>query len=169
MGWTEDNLVNKIGVVPFKNADPIPVEVAAWGADPLSVPPSTFLPGRSDYDWLCDERKLRNLTALTTQYYHAPVFFPDGVTVSRLTLYGYRTDADAIMQIFLFRADRAGVSVAMSNVLADWITGYSSGYNDTIVNPVIDNADCTYSLRVTLDPDANVLDVQFTGAKVTFT
>ena len=135
---------------------------------PMSIPAPAFVPGRDTHDWSIDCLTVRNYTALTMQYFHALVILPDGVTVAKVTLYGFRNDELATLELSLRRGDRAGNFVPMVTVTADWTTGYSSGYSDTIDYATIDNANYIYGFRLGLDPNDDVNDVRFTGAKIEF-
>ena len=131
---------------------------------PLAIPPSAFVPRNDTYDWEIIPAYVHNRTILTLTEFNAPVTLPQGARVKKLTLYGYRDDALATMALTLFHNDREGVETIMAAVTADWETGYSSGEDATIADPEIDNETRNYSLRLQLDPNDGVSDVQFTGA-----
>lgn len=135
---------------------------------PIAIPAGHFMPTYDTDDWTRDATGLRNRSTLNLQHFYTPIYFPDGVTVSKLTLYGYRNDADAIMYLYLYRLDHTSTSTAMANVIADWTSGNSSGYDDSISNATIDNDTYSYYLRVDLDPNDNVADVKFISAEVAF-
>jgi hypothetical protein len=136
---------------------------------PMSINPSAFIPPLDTHNFDLDEYRLINRTALTSQYFFAPLNLPHAATLTKLTLYGYRNDALADFLLFLFRTDHATTRVIMASIDAGWTSGYSSGFDDTISSPIIDNDNYQYSLRLTLDPNDSVLDVMFTGAKIEFT
>ena len=133
---------------------------------PLAIPPPAFVPNLDTQDWEITQAYVRNRAVLTQQVYVAPVYLPDGATVTKLTLYGGRVDVDAVMQLWLRRSNRQMGLETMATVLADWTTGYSSGYDDTIDYAVIDNENYDYSLELILDPNDAVEDVTFTGALI---
>jgi len=168
MPTNEKNIARMFGVLPSQGADPIPVSIDAYGADPLAIPPAAFTPYLDTYDYTLDVTDLMNRTALGPQYFMAPVNFPDKVTVTALTLYGWRLAAPAVMILALFRVTRSNVMVQMSSVTADWGGAYGSLTDSTIANPIVDNVNYQYVLQLTLDPNTAVTDVQFTGATITF-
>ena len=133
---------------------------------PLAIPPSAFVPNLDTQDWNIRDGYVGNRAALTQQNYFAPVYLPDGVTVNKLTLHGYRDDADAVMTLGLHRNNREGGLETLASVTADWITGYSSKSDEAIDYPVIDNENYDYSLELILDPNDDVLDVRFAGALI---
>ena len=133
---------------------------------PLAIPPPAFVPGDDAYDWKIFPTWVQNRSALTLTEFYAPVFLPQGVTVKKLTLYGYRDDAAATMTLALFHNDREGIQTSMVLVTADWETGYSSREQTTIADAKIDNENRNYSLRLQLDPNDAVGDVKFTGALI---
>ena len=136
------------------------------GLKPLIVGCHEFVPQQDTYDFLRTDYYLQNGTVLTLQYFYAPIWLPHGATVNKLTLYGYRDDELAILRLDLVRSTRAGVSEQMAQVLADWTTGLSSGYDDTIDYPVIDNDSYFYHLTVRLDPNDAVNDVCFEAGRI---
>lgn len=128
---------------------------------PLSIPPSVFMPEEDTFDYHCTEYDLRNSTTLTIQEFYAPVYLPHKATVTKLTLYGHRMTAESVLILGLWRANRTGQLFAMTAVMADWTDGDGSKSKTTITDPVIDNVNCTYSLRLSIDPDAIVSDCSF--------
>lgn len=168
MPTNEKNEVRMFGVLPSQGADPIPVSLDAYGADPLSVPPSAFKPTVDTDDWSDGGVYLINRVALAEQNYYAPIYFPDKVTVTALTLYGYRDLAAAAMSLALYRMDRIGGATLMASVIANWIGGYSHLSDSTITAPIIDNVNYQYVLYLSLDPSIAVLEVRFSGATITF-
>ena len=133
---------------------------------PLPIPPSAFVAAEDTFDWRFTATDLENRTQLTLSSFYAPVVLPQGVTVKKLTLYGFRDDALASMQLELLRNDRVGGHTTMAQIVADWITGHSSGYDDTITSPEIDNENYDYCLGLQLDPNDAVTDVCLTGALI---
>ena len=136
---------------------------------PLSIPHTAFVPAADTYDWESHEHCLKNRTTLEAQTFCAPVILPDGVSINKFTLYGYRTAAPSILSLTLLRYDRAGGSATMGNTIAGWSDGYGSAYTYEISYHTIDNVNYSYVLMLIIDPDASVDDVQFTGAKIEFT
>lgn len=136
---------------------------------PMSIPPASFFPRYDTYDWYLTTSYLRNRAVLTTQYYIAPVIFPPGITITKLTLYGYRDDVSSSMRLRFYRVNRTAGSSLMADILCDWTTGWSSLYDDSISYAVIDNIGYSYALFLDLNPNDDVLDVRLSGAKIEFT
>jgi len=136
---------------------------------PLSFSPASFVPRLDTYQWEIFQDTLRNRVILTPQNFSAGVLFPPGVTVTNVTLYGYRSDAAATLDLVLFRVDSEQNLVVMANVVGNWSDGFGSRYVDTITNPVVNNDDYSYLLTVYLDPNAVASDVQFSRATIQFT
>ena len=132
----------------------------------VSVPPHDFVPLDDTLDYTCDDIDLRNRTTLTEQSFHAPVFLPHGATVTKLTLYGYRSTAGSILGLGLRRVAHPVAQENMAYVGADWTDGEGSGYDDTVDYAVIDNENYYYHLLLTIDPDASVDDCYFYNAKI---
>ena len=134
---------------------------------PLIVGALEFLPGDDTYDFVTSEYMIRARTSLTPQYFFGPVLLPHGATVTKLTLYGARTDELAAMTLYL---RRLGLLImaddSMATVIADWIGMQGSGFDDTIDYAVIDNDTYYYGLQLVLDPNALVTDVIFAAARI---
>ena len=133
---------------------------------PLSIGPPAFVPGLDTYDYEVAGEYLRNQTSLTEQKFLAPVVLPDGVTISKVTLFGYRLDALASLGLRLVHHDRADSTVEMCSLSADWSDGYGSVETPTITDPVIDNENRDYFLSVKIDPNDDVMEVRFNGALI---
>jgi len=136
---------------------------------PLSVPPGAFSSYLDTQDFTNTLSVLQNRVSLLAQYFITPVFFPNAVTITKLTLYGYRDDAASLLCINLYRIHHLGGSVIMATVTSNWTTGWSSLYDDSITNPVIDNDLYSYGLDVALNPNDSVDDVKLSGVKIEFT
>lgn len=136
---------------------------------PISLSPAAFWPIFDTYDYDQGGNFLKNRIALTAQYYQANVSFPPGVTITKLTFFAYRDDALSDTSITLYRVGRTGALSAMATVVANWIDGYNSSYDDSIVYAVIDNVDYSYLLQCSIEPNDNVLDVRLVGAMIDFT
>jgi len=94
------------------------------------------------------------------------VFFPNGATITKLTLYGFRNDANATMTLALVRNDRENAVSTLASITADWTTDYSSGEDTTISNAIVDNATYDYALRLSLNPNDSTGDIWLTGATI---
>jgi len=148
-----------------------PSSTTLTALSPLAIPPSAFAPKYHSalQDWAIDWTKVKNYSVLTSEYFFAPVNFPNGAVVTGLTLYGYRNDADATMTLSLVRNDRQGSVGSMAAVTADWTSGYSNKNDASIDDSTVDNDTYDYSLRLNLAPNDGADDVWLSGAKITFT
>jgi hypothetical protein len=79
-----------------------------------------MFPERDTYDWISNGVFLRNRAALTAQNFHFSPVFPHGVTITKLTLYGYRDDALSSMQLFLYRINRVAGPTEMASITSNW-------------------------------------------------
>lgn len=132
----------------------------------LSVGAPAFVPNLDTNDWLISFNFLRNRVTTEAQSFYAPVFLPHGATISRLTLFGERTSAQADMTLRLYRSDNTGGFDEMAEIIADWSTGTGSGYDDTIDYATISNTSYSYCLALILDPKSAVADVMFFRAQI---
>ena len=135
---------------------------------PISIHPLQFHPLDDQTDYYCEQTGLRRRADLAYGMYYAPVFLPHGVTVTKLTLYAYRDDAAAAINIRLYRSTNSGVSVSMANVTADWIDGDGSAYDDSIDYAIVSNITYSYALYCYIDPNDSVDDVKLTRVKIDF-
>ena len=124
------------------------------------------MPYLDTQDFYYDPSELRNRAALGGQTFGAPVLLPQAANVTKVTLFGYRNDALADLELRLYRTSNTGTSELMAEIIADWTTGYSSGYDDTITNPQIDNKNYQYVLTLALVPNDDVLDVRLVKAQI---
>jgi len=134
----------------------------------ISIPPAAFVPSADTYDWTLTIGYLKNRTVTTIQHFYAPVILPHGVTVTKLTLFGYRDDALSEFMAVLERTDRETNSNSLATVIADWTDGLNSKYDNSISNATIDNANYNYTLTLAINPNDDVGDVYFTGALIEF-
>lgn len=166
--WGQYLGTTKISVDKDGNISPVGTVdgVKISGLKIVSIPPAAFVPTTDTQDWLIDGGKVRNNAVLDLQRFYAPAIFPNGVTVSKLTLYGFRNDPLATMVLELRRAGRVGSHTLMAQCTADWTDEYGSIYDDTITDPVIDNANYSYLLELSLHPNDAAQDVWLTGAVI---
>ena len=139
--------------------------------NPLSVPPSAFIPRLDTYDWDQSYRWLKNRTVLNVQSFFCPIYLPHGATVTKTVLYGYRdvSDASSILSFNLKGTTRGASDFVMSTMDALWSDGYNSQEDTTIDNAVIDNINKHYSISIGINPFESVDDTFFTGAVIEFT
>lgn len=137
--------------------------------NPLSIPPCQFVPYNDTYLFSITDTRLQNRTVLSNQYFLAALNFPNGVTITKMTLYGYRTAAGGNLTLYLKRTSFIEVDSLMAQVSAGWTDGLNSGYDDSISFSVIDNTTYAYHLIVAIDPGVAGTDAFLTGAKIEFT
>ena len=128
---------------------------------PLVIGHPNVLPMDDTEDWSCSEPFLRKNAILAGTAYYAPVILPQGARVTKLTLYAFRDDALATLELTMKRVDNVGTVVIMATVNATWTDGAGSGYDDSIDDDVIDNENYSYLLRLVLTPNDSVTDVRF--------
>lgn len=142
----------------------------AWGAfkeqGRLTITHAEFVANTDAQSWVRDEIMLKNESDLAIQHHYAHVRLPHGAVVSKFTLYGYRNDAAAAMVAVLYRNDLAGAVAAMATVTADWTSGWSSLFDDTIASATIDNNTYGYLVDASLDPNDAETDVRLAGVQI---
>jgi len=136
---------------------------------PISVPAPAFTVTRDTYQWTLNDSYLQNRVLISSQYYYAPLYFPNGVTVTKLTLYGYRDDPSSSLRLRLRRIDRIGGASDMALVISNWVDGVNNQETATITNPTIDNVNYAYGLRMEIHPNDYCLDCYFYSAVIDFT
>lgn len=136
---------------------------------PISVPPAAFQPTDDQTDYKVDHRRLLRRTSLTIGYFYAPVFFPHGATVTGVTLFAYRDDYDAAVEIQLHRGAHQEGGNVLCGVGANWGDGFGSRFSDNIVYPQVDNSLYSYCLYCKISPNDSVNDVRFIHAQIDFT
>jgi len=136
---------------------------------PIIIPALSFLPGQDDTEYIRAAHYIHNRTSLLATPYFAPVFFPNGVTVTKITIYGYRNDNLANIMVNLSRSNMAGSQDFLTSLVADWFSGWSSMYDDSISYSLIDNTSYAYLLSLSLNPNDDVGDVRLSGVKIDFT
>ena len=132
---------------------------------PLVIPPSACVPWEHTTTWRIDGKSIHIGTGVAINYYWGPVSLPQGVTIEKLTLSGYRTTEGSTLQVFLYRHAWDGTEVLMGMVNATWTDGWNSAYVDVITSPKVDNVNYKYSIRVLVNPDAAPTDCLF-GATI---
>lgn len=135
---------------------------------PLSINPLQFHPLDDTVDYYCHGGELRRRAALGYGTYYAPVVLPNNVTVTKLTLYAYRDDVNATLNIRLYRVTHSGTSVSMANVTASWTNGDGTAFDDSIDYAGIETETYSYFIYCYIDPNDDVDDVKLTGVKIEF-
>ena len=99
---------------------------------PLSIHGAAFLPEADFVNYCFGPKGLQSATSLGMQSFYAPFYLPQGATIKKLTLVGYRDDALANMVATMSRTSDVFVSDTLATVAADWVDGHGSKYDDTI-------------------------------------
>ena len=135
---------------------------------PVSINHSAFVPKYSSYNYSRTFDQLANRTVTSNQSFFAHVQLPHGLTVNRVDLYGYRNDVLSVLHLWMYRNDRAGGEDLMADITADWADGYGSKEDASIDDGLIDNDTYTYLFQLSIDPNNDVGDCAFSGAKISF-
>lgn len=162
---TQDQILSWNGT-KFVGTDP---PAAGAYPSPISIHPLQFKPLDDQTDFYCEQTGLKRRADLAYGMYYAPVNFPHGSTVTKLTLYAFRDDAAAALNIRLYRVTHSGANVSMANVTCDWTDGDGSGYDDSIDYAIISNTTYSYALYCYIDPNDSVDDVKLYCVKIDFT
>jgi hypothetical protein len=136
---------------------------------PMSIPASCFVPWVDTYDFTRNNIQLRSRVSLTLQIFAAGLIFLNSITISKLTLFGYRDDGASTLRIRLLRSDFAGAVVTVADVIADWTDGYGSIYDASIDYAVVDIVNYFYTLELRIEPNDSVFDVRLLAAQIEFT
>jgi len=134
----------------------------------VSIGPAAFLPRQETYQWTVGSQYLRNRITLESQFFYAPVFFPNGVTITKVRLAGRRAGVGDYIRLQLARTTEVGGVDTMVDLTADWTDGYGNMETETIDYALIDNSTYFYWLYVQIDPDTNVQEAEFNRAEITW-
>lgn len=162
----EDNQIVKWNGTKFIGAA---APAAGVVLSPMSIHASVFIPQDDQTDYHCYEGGLRRRADLGAAYFHGPVSLPHGVTVTKLILYGYRTDAAATLELILRCVTNAGSVNPMATILADWSDGNGSKEETSIGYDTVDNSTYSYYLYAHIHPNYDVWDVILRRAVIEFT
>jgi hypothetical protein len=129
---------------------------AAPGHGYISVPSAAFRPESHTYQYEITSGWIRNLDG-DSDYYHAPLALPDGVTVTKIVFYWKdgSSSEDGYCSLWRsFLSGGRGLGMATADTSGD--AGESSSSEGAGVPPsVIDNSQYAYGLTVYL-PDSSV-------------
>lgn len=116
----------------------------------INIPPAAFSPFEDGYEFFIGDRMWHNWgpgSSQTNGWYLAPVYFPDGAVVKKMTFYWRRIDATAEAAVHLQRT-RLGYDTYQDMAVATSLAGvgdFSSSTIDTTINsPLIDNSQYAY-------------------------
>ena len=140
---------------------------AAFSA--ISVSPNIFKPSSDLQGYDSGEGYLKCRGALDITYFLGGLFLPNGATLTKFYLYGYRDDAAASMALYLRRHDWSGNVGVIGEITANWTDGYGGLVDDSLTNAVVNNSSYTYYIMLVLNPNDSVNDVSFKGAVIEFT
>ncbi len=136
---------------------------------PISVPPSAFNPKTDEVDYNHDQMNLCSRVGLDLVHFFAPIYFPQGVTVTKLTMNSYREDDAAEIMLRLWQQGNVGEDEIMAEVTSVRTTGDGSDDDTSIDYALIDNASYSYCLDLRLNPNDSIGDVILWNAKIYFT
>ena len=139
-----------------------------WLSKPVSVGPHIFVPASEGYAWFRNNTSLNNRASDSQQLFYGSVQLPHGKTVSKLDLYGYRTDVDSTLAIELRRNNRANTSVLMATCTSNWTDGWGTIADSSITSATIDNDNYSYDIKLEIFTKDNPGDVYFSGARISF-
>lgn len=163
-GITTDQMLKWDGE-KFIGADP----PAAGGVpSPITVNCAAFGPRDDTVDFDRRSINLNNRTSLTYTTYYANVCLPHGVTITKLTLSGYRDNEATDLYLGLLRVRRNASESEMVGVDADWTDGNGSGEETSISYATIDNTIYSYALYIDISPTNSVGDCVFYCAQIDF-
>lgn len=135
---------------------------------PMSIPPSAFFPEFDTVDFQLSESHLRKLSTFDSAYFYAPVILPHGATITKVTLFGYRQDNNAYLDLFLNRVTNTAGSYQMALIYAEWTDGNGSAYDDTISDATIDNNSNSYHLKCKIQCNDHFDDVKLIRVQIDF-
>lgn len=135
---------------------------------PISVPPSAFNPKTDEVDYNHDQMELCSRVGLDLVHFFAPIYFPHGVTVTKLTMNSYREDDAAEIMLRLWQQGNVGEDEIMAEVTSLRTTGDGSDDDTSIDHALIDNASYSYCLDLRLNPNDSIGDVILWNAKIYF-
>ena len=135
---------------------------------PLVIPHTAFVPWDDQATWSFTGTMLNVRTGVTFKDFWAPVVLPQGVTIKKATLIGYRTAGASTLSLYMYRLGWDGTQAQMGMVVADWTGGYGSGYDDSISYPLVDNENYQYVVKVRIDPEADPTDCQLQGVSIDY-
>jgi hypothetical protein len=137
----------------------------------VTVHCSAFTPREETYDYSLDGFGLRK-SAVGTMYFYAPVYFPDGATLTAMRVYTYDVDAVENLDVILASRDPDTSSYQwVFNLTTTGTAGY--GYDDDTTAQVsyqtVDNAERTYFVEVQF-PSANTgSDLRLSAVRISYT
>jgi len=138
-------------------------------ASPISIHPSRFLPLQDDVDFYCNYAGLRKRTDPAAGQFYSPLVLPNGLTITKLTMYAYCMVAGSVVSIRLNYVTNAGVQTQMAECENYWSDGDGSDYDDSITSPVIDNINYSYCIHCIIDPNTDVLNSILRRVMIDFT
>lgn len=136
---------------------------------PISIHACHFNPVDDQLEYFANLAGLRKRVDDASGLYYAPVDLPHGVTVTKFTLFAYLDHVDTKCWCTLYRVSNAGAFNSMAAVHGEWVTGDSSGFDDSINYATIDNANYSYCMYATIDPYMDVVTAILRRVMIDFT
>jgi len=139
---------------------------------PLAVPACAFLPHDDTVQFTIATERIQNRATLVGQLFEAPLWLPQGATITKVKLWAYRNDALATLLIRLYRTHKTGTHTnvlgAPNTLSADWTNGNGSIETTDFVEGlnIIDNVLYSYGVLTEISPNDNETDVKFYCADI---
>ena len=107
---------------------------------------------------------------LASRKYYAPVYLPDGVTITQMTLYGYRTSS-ADLIVILYRSGTSASASACFTCAGNWTDGSGSVVDSGVAaagRDLIDTDTYAYHLELELDVISDHEESGLYGVKIAY-
>ena len=125
------------------------VNVVPGGPGFVSIPARAFKPQDEGGAWFYFNGDLAMDTDSSTGRFDAPLYIPNGATITKLVVYYLDLSYDVDLTVFLFRKPLAGsLEEELARVHSWFDDGYGYYTDDTISYPVIDMQNYVYSVQV---------------------
>ena len=135
---------------------------------PVSIHHSLFTSGSDAYDWLMSADLLQSRSNVSLQHFYTSLQLPDGLTVSKITMYGNRNRTGTKLNIHMYRDNRVGVQGLMASVVGNWDNGWGGRFNDSISNAGIDNDTYDYFLLLEMESISVPSEVGLSSVRIDF-
>ena len=133
----------------------------------LAVSPASAMPDNDAPDWDIDFISVGSASAVAL-IVTFPINLPNGAIITSYKAFMYRLSAASTIVTDLYRSDFVGGSSVMASANAD-SDGNHSVEDTSITKATIDNANYSYAIKTTIDPNAAFNDVALFGFIITYT
>ncbi|TFH64335.1 MAG: hypothetical protein E4G91_06130 [Candidatus Zixiibacteriota bacterium] len=135
----------------------------------LAVPSAAFVPSSNTYSYARSVGYLRNTTT-GSQIYFAPVFLPNGATVTDVKATFYDNDGSYNGSIQLIKIYMAsGGEILMAYEATTSTPGFSTIVESSIFSETVSNDGYNYYLIASLQYGSSSLNMRFYGAEIVYT